>query len=174
MTAIAVLAILVFAPMLAELQRSRANERALRARGAVEPRGDVYALMAWAYPVSFAAILAEGASRGLPPTPVLAAGALLFVAGKAIKYWAISTLGPRWTFRVLVTPGAPLVTGGPYAWLRHPNYIGVMGELLGVALLAGAPVSGALAVAGFAWLLRRRISVEDRALGRDQHAPGGV
>jgi methyltransferase len=174
MIAIAALAALVFAPMLLELQLSRGNERRLRANGAIEPSDDVYVLMAWAYPVSFAAMLGEGAIRGLPPPPVIAAGALVFGAAKAIKYWAIWTLGRRWTFRVLVTPGAPLVASGPYAHFHHPNYIGVMGELVGVALLGGAPLSGTLAIAGFAWLLRRRIAIENRALGRDQHTSGGV
>ena len=174
MTLLAVLAVLVFAPMLLELRLSRANERVLRMRGAIEPRDDVYRTMAWGYPASFAVMLAEGAVRGLPPWPLFYGGVLLFAAGKAIKYWAMAVLGPRWTFRVLVTPGAPLVTAGPYARLRHPNYVGVIGELLGVALASGAQMSGPLALAGFLWLLRRRIAIEDRALGRDQRASRGV
>ena len=82
------------------------------------------------------------------------------------KARAIASLGPRWTFRVLVVPGAPLVAHGPYAWMRHPNYVGVMGELAGLALLAGAPATGPLSIALFALLLRRRIAVEEAALKR--------
>jgi methyltransferase len=155
---------LIFALMLAESWRSRSNERALRTRGALEPPDDVYRTMAWAYPASFVAMGLEGVLLGPAPAIVVAAGGAIFAAGKAIKYWAIASLGPRWTFRVLVLPGAPLVTRGPYAWLRHPNYVGVVGELLGAALLLGAPVSGALSTVGFGYLLRRRIAVENRAL----------
>ena len=164
----------VFAIMLAETALSRANERRLRASGAVEPAGDVYRAMAIAYPASFLAMGVEGALAGPAPAGVWWTGIAVFVAAKAIKYWAIASLGPRWTFRVLVLAGAPLVTRGPYAWLRHPNYVGVVGELLGVALIAGAVVTGALSTLGFLWLLRRRIVVEDRALGRDQKVRGGV
>jgi methyltransferase len=151
--------------MLGELALSRANERGLRRRGAIEPPHDVYRTMSWAYPAAFLAAGIEGALIGPRPGSTTIAGAVVFLAAKALKYWAIAALGERWTFRVLIVPGAPLVTSGPYRWLRHPNYAGVMGELAGFALLVGAPVSGALAVIGFGLLIRRRIAVEEQALG---------
>ena len=81
---------------------------------------------------------------GSPSWPV--AGVLLFVASKALKYWAIRTLGERWTFRVLVQPGRPLVTTGPYRYVAHPNYIAVVGELVGAAMMLGARVSGPIMI----------------------------
>jgi len=160
--------------MLGEAWLSRSNERALRAQGAFEPADDVYPTMAWAYPASFLAMGLEGAIAGPAPDALFVLGVVVFVAAKAIKYWAIASLGPRWTFRVLVPPSAHLVTRGPYAWLRHPNYVGVIGELIGVALIVYAPVTGLIATAGFALLLRHRIAIEDRALGRDQRDQRGV
>ena len=56
-------------------------------------------------------------------------------AAKALKFWAIASLGTRWTYKVLVMPGLPLVPTGPYRWLRHPNYVGVVGELVAMALM---------------------------------------
>jgi methyltransferase len=91
---------------------------------------------------------------------------VVFGLGKAIKFWAIASLGARWSFRVLVLPGAPLVTSGPYRWMRHPNYVGVMGELVGVAIALLAFVTGTLAIVVFGWVLVKRIRVEDRALQR--------
>jgi methyltransferase len=152
--------------MLGEAVLSLHNERVLRERGAIEPPGDVYPVMRWAYPLAFVAIAVEGALAGPAPPRVLAAGLAVFGASKALKVWAISSLGIRWTFRVLVLPGAPLITRGPYAFLRHPNYVAVLGELAGAALMVGAPVAGTAAVVGFALLIRRRVAVEDRALGR--------
>lgn len=166
------LAVTAFVPMLLELRRSRRNEGRLRARGAVEPSGDVYRAMQVAYPAGFAALVLEAALRRRSPDLALALGALVFGAGKLIKYWAIAALGPRWTFRVLVLPDAPLVRSGPYAWLRHPNYVGVMGELSGMALMAGAPVSGTVVLLVFGVLLGARIRVEEQALRVASSASG--
>ena len=150
--------------MLAEAQRSRANERVLRAAGAVEPAGDVYGLMLWSYPGAFVAMGLAGAwqhADGLSPD-----GAALFLAAKALKYWAIGTLGHRWTFRVLVPPQSASVTAGPYRWIAHPNYVAVTGELAGFARLVHAGWIGVAATLWFAWLMWRRIRVEERALTR--------
>lgn len=161
----------IFLPMLVETRRALANERAQRACGGAEPRGDVYKMMRIAYPGAFLAMLAERGLRGGPPAPVLLAGATLFVLAKALKWWAIAALGPAWTFRVIAVPGAQMVTSGPYRLLRHPNYIAVVGELVGVALMAGARVAGPLATLAFGMLLRKRIAVEERALAAA--APSG-
>ena len=152
--------------MLGEAALSRHNERVLRSRGAIEPPNDVIDTMRWAYPGSFLAMAVEGALTGPASAEALAAGLAVFGFAKALKIWAISTLGTRWTFRVLVLPNAPLVVRGPYALLRHPNYVAVVGEIVGMALLVWAPVTGVLSGLGFGGLLLRRIAVEDRALGR--------
>ena len=151
--------------MLVELQLSVAHERYLRAEGAVEPPDDVHRLMRVAYPASFAAMAGEAIVRGTIARNELLLGIALLGVAKALKFWAIASLGRRWSFRVLVLPGASLVRTGPYRFLRHPNYIAVLGELVSVALALQAPVSGTLAVLGFGALLRRRIRVEERALG---------
>ena len=154
----------IFLPMLAETWRSARNDRILRAQGAVEPAGDVYRVMALAYPGAFVAILLEGALRGAGGDRLFAAGMLGFAAAKALKYWAIAALGPRWTFRVLVPPHSVRTVSGPYRWMSHPNYVAVAGELAGAALAARAVVAGPLAVLGFGLLMWRRIAVEERAL----------
>jgi len=76
----------------------------------------------------------------------------------------MASLGDAWSFRVIVVPGAKLVSKGPYRWLRHPNYLGVMGELVGVALMSGARIAGPIGTILFALLMYKRISVEERAL----------
>ncbi len=167
--AIAVLTVVAALLMMGgELVLSRFNERQLRAKGAVEPPGDVIATMRWTYPLSFAAMAVEGSLLGPSPGSVLLFGLVLFGFAKALKVWAISSLGPRWSYRVLVLPGAPLVTSGPYRYLSHPNYLAVIGELVSVAAIVAAPVTGVLATCGFGWLMRARIRVEDKALGRIQ------
>lgn len=150
--------------MLVELQLSVYNERQLRKRGAIEPADDVYPLMRVAYPFVFVAMGTEAAVRGTWSRDWLLLGLVLFGWAKALKFWAIANLGALWTFKVLVVPGTPLVTTGPYKYVRHPNYIAVIGEIVSIAIALQAPVTGTLATAGFAWLLARRIRIEERAL----------
>jgi len=155
----------VVAVMLGETLLSAHNARLLRARGGVEPPGDVYRTMQWAYPACFIAMACEGALTGPAGRDVIGVGLAVFGLAKALKLWAIASLGWRWTFRVIVPPEAPLVTRGPYRLLRHPNYVAVLGELAGVAAIVGAPWSGLVSLAGFGWLMRRRVAIEEAALG---------
>lgn len=154
----------VFLPMVGETALSRRHERWLRRRGAFEPLDDVYGVMRVAYPAGFVLLALEGAWRGAPAPAWLAAGATVFALAKALKYAAIAALGNRWCFRVLVLPGAPVVTRGPYRALRHPNYVAVALEFLGVALMAPAPVVGVVVTGGFSYLLYRRAQIEGAAL----------
>jgi methyltransferase len=162
---LAAVSIAVFGSMLIEARRAAANEAAQRERGGLEPAHDVYPVMRVAYPAAFLAMIAEGFERGVPRASLLLFGATLFVAAKAVKWWAIVTLGSFWTFRVIVVPGTSPVITGPYRHLRHPNYLAVLGELIAVALMTGAVVTGPFAVIGFGLLILKRIAVEERALG---------
>ena len=167
---IPLLATIIFVPMLFEWWVSLRNERQLRAMGAIEPSDDVYAWMQVAYPLSFVLILVAAWWRSPTVNVAVAAGFTIFVGAKALKYWAIASLGVRWTFRVLVPPGSAVVTAGPYRTLRHPNYVAVLGEIAGAATIAQTPVVGAAVFASFGTLILLRIRVEERALGL---RPGG-
>jgi methyltransferase len=151
--------------MVGELRVSRRNERRLRAQGALEPPDPVYAAMQWAYPGVFVAMAIEGGMAGPAPGMATIVGVVTTVAAKALKFWAIATLGTRWTYKVLVLPGVPLVDRGPYRFTRHPNYVAVIGELVGMALMTGARAAGVAGTVLFASLLYRRIAAEERALG---------
>lgn len=160
--------LVIFMLMIAEATLADRHDRRLLARGGVEARGDVYPAMQIVYPAAFLAMAIEGAIGGPPPRSWLLGGLALFAAAKVLKYWAIATLGARWSFRVIVLPDVPLVTTGPYRWLRHPNYVGVMGELAGAGVLLHAPITGAASLVAFGALLVQRIRVEERALHRDR------
>ena len=164
MTLPVVLLLVAFGPMLFEARLAARHDRALRAGGAVEPPDDVFQWMQVVYPAVFVAMVAEALFRPHRADAPAFAGGCLFALAKALKYWAIASLGPRWTFRVLVPPHSNLVTGGPYRFMRHPNYLGVIGEIAGFALMAHAVLTGPASVLIFAWLIARRIGVEERAL----------
>ena len=118
--------------------------------------------MAVVYPSIFVLMAIEGAS----PTAgwLLLGGFTIFVLAKALKLWAIAALGPRWSYRVLVLPAAPLVTNGPYRRMRHPNYLDVFGEIVGFAMMVNAPWAGTGSLLLFGVLVRRRIAIEEHAL----------
>lgn len=157
--------VLIAAALIIESLISQRNERRLRARGAVEPPDDVWRVMALTYPTAFAAMFAESWFRGGPARSMFVAGLVLWALAKLLKAWAIGSLGDRWSFRVLVLPGAPLVTRGPYRWMRHPNYVAVAGELAGAAVMLAAPVTGVVFTLLFLEIMRRRVRVEERMLG---------
>jgi methyltransferase len=97
-----------------------------------------------------------------PPNWVLLG---LFGLLQAARIWVIASLGRRWTTRLIVLPGVPLVASGPYRWFRHPNYLIVASE---VAILPLAFAAVAIAIVFSACnglLLARRIRCEDAALG---------
>ena len=173
MTSLLFMAGVIFGAMLAEARVAARHDRGLRARGAIEPSCDPYRVMAILYPLCFVLMIAEGIWRvstaGAPPGLAapswFASGLLMFVAAKAVKYWAIHALGDRWSFRVMVLPGAPLITSGPYRYVAHPNYIGVIGELAGTAMMMGAVATGPIGVVLFGFVLWKRIRCEETSLG---------
>jgi methyltransferase len=152
--------------MLGEAILSSFNERQLRAKGAVEPEGDVINMMRLTYPGAFILMGIEGALRGPASSDLLMGGLALFGLAKALKVWAISSLGSKWSYRVLVVPGEPLVSTGPYQFMSHPNYLAVVGEMVSVAMIVWAPITGILSLLVFGWLMIARIRVEEKALGR--------
>ncbi len=85
-------------------------------------------------------------------------------ATMGLRYWAIATLGVRWNTRVIVVPGLAAVNGGPYRWLRHPNYLAVIVELAALPLVHGAWITAVSFSVANAGLLRVRIRCEEQAL----------
>ncbi|HSM93982.1 MAG TPA: isoprenylcysteine carboxylmethyltransferase family protein [Anaeromyxobacteraceae bacterium] len=150
----------------AELIVSRRNARRALAAGGVEAGRGHYPALVLFHATFLAACAAEPilAPRPWPLTASIAALAAALVA-QGLRWWTVSTLGPRWSTRIVVLPGATPVTGGPYRFLRHPNYLAVAVELAAVPLIGGALFTAAAASIGNSLLLAVRIPAEERALG---------
>jgi len=86
------------------------------------------------------------------------------LGSQALRWWCISTLGHQWSTRVIITPGLPLVSRGPYRWLKHPNYVAVVAEGAALPLVHGAWLTAVTFTVLNALLLRVRIGVENAAL----------
>jgi methyltransferase len=88
----------------------------------------------------------------------------LFVALQGFRVWILATLGPRWTTRIIVLPGEPLVASGPYKYFSHPNYAIVAAEIALLPLALYLPWLALIFTALNAAVLVIRIRVEARAL----------
>ncbi|MDR6953211.1 methyltransferase [Ancylobacter sp. 3268] len=145
---------------LGELVLARRNTARLKAAGAVERAPEHYPYM-----VALHAAWLVGLWVLAPGRPVnvwlLAAYAVLQV----LRAWVLATLGPRWTTRIVILPGARLVREGPYRFLSHPNYLVVVGEIALLPLMFGLVWYGVLFSALNALVLTVRIRAENAALG---------
>lgn len=148
-----------------ELAVSARNERRLRERGAVEHGRGHHPWMVALHAGFFAACLLEPALLDRPfAGPWAWPLAALLAAAMALRVWTIRSLRGRWCTRVLILPGVPAETGGPYRFLAHPNYLAVRIELLALPLLHGAWLTALAFGILNQLLLRARIRVEEAAL----------
>jgi methyltransferase len=89
---------------------------------------------------------------------------VVVLAANALRWWCIATLGDRWSARVIVLPGVPLVRSGPYRWFAHPNYVAVIVEGAALPLVGSAWITSGCFTILNAVLLTVRIRCEARAL----------
>jgi methyltransferase len=151
---------LVALQRLGEMVYASRNTRRLLAAGGVERGRGHYPLFVLLHGSWLAAILLA-VPWDTRPQPLLLGA---FVALQPVRLWVILALGGRWTTRVIVVPGAPLVGRGPFRLLRHPNYAVVSLEIALLPLAFGAwRIALAWSLLN-ALLLAWRIRVEEAAL----------
>lgn len=162
-----VLVLAAAAGRLLELRIAGRNRGLLLARGGVEASPGHYPWMVALHSVWLVSCLAEVWLLRRPFVPILAAAALaVFLAAFALRMWVISTLGERWTTRIVCLPGSEPITGGPYRWMRHPNYLAVVLEIASLPLVHAAWLTALVFSLLDAFLLRIRIRAEEEALRR--------
>jgi len=142
-----------------ELALARYNTARLLVRGAREIGGGHYPLMVAMHACWLLSLWAWGYDQRVN-LPALAA----FVVLQGFRGWVVATLGSRWTTRIIVLPGAPLVTTGPYRYLSHPNYVVVAAEIAVLPLALGLPLTALVFTVLNALVLGIRIRAENNAL----------
>jgi len=146
---------------LAELVWARRNTRRLLAQGAQEAAPGHYPLIVILHAAWLAGLWLLAWNR-----PVVLPWLGVFAVLQAGRLWVLATLGERWTTRIIVLPGVPLVRRGPYRLIPHPNYAVVAGEILMLPLafgLLGYGLVFSLLNAAVLWV---RIHAEETALSR--------
>lgn len=154
---------LVIAQRIGELRVARRNQKKLVERGAVEVGSGHYPAIVALHSLWFVAMIAEIIVLSRVINPFWIGLLLIFLCAQGLRYWTIRTLGERWTTRVYVIPGEKPVTGGPFRYLRHPNYVAVVTELLVLPLIFSCYVTAVAFSLVNAVLLTIRIRTEERA-----------
>jgi methyltransferase len=163
----ALLILAVAAERIAELAVARRNAAWTRARAGVEHGRGHYPVMVALHTGLLAGCLLEPLVAHRPFLPALGWPMLaLALLAQALRWWCITTLGPYWNTRVIVVPGARLVSAGPYRFMRHPNYVAVVVEIAALPLVHSAWLTAAVFTAANAALLTVRIRCENAALDR--------
>jgi methyltransferase len=150
---------LVAAERIAELTLARRNTAALMAKGAVEFAPGHYPAIVVMHALWLASLWIFGATQAINPTWLA-----VFLSLQVLRVWTLMTLGPRWTTRIIVLPGAPLESNGPYRFVSHPNYLVVVGEIAALPLCLDLPWLALVFSAANAILLFIRIRAETIAL----------
>jgi methyltransferase len=163
----AVLLAYITVQRIAELWWAKQNETRLLAAGGVEFGGSHLPLMQLLHAAWLLGLWALAYDH-----PVQPGFLALFVLLQIGRFWVLATLRRRWTIRVIAVPGDTLVAGGPYRFLRHPNYAIVIGEIAVVPLALGLPLYALALSLLNALVLGIRIPQENAALAANTlHGP---
>jgi methyltransferase len=148
-----------------ELAISSHNTRKLLAGGAVEAAPRHYPLIVAVHAAWLLSLWIFGRDQ-----PVSIVALFFYLGLQGLRFWVMRTLGPRWTTRIIILPGQPLVSEGPYRFLSHPNYAVVAGEIAVLPLVLHLPLLAAVFTILNAAVLMIRIKAESRALAASGEA----
>jgi methyltransferase len=152
---------------LAELVVAQRNRAWSISNGGVEFGARHYPAMVALHTGLLAGCLVEAIALHRPFIPALGWPMLAIVlCAQGLRWWCIASLGRQWNTRVIVVPGAPRVTHGPYRFLSHPNYVAVVAEGAALPLVHSAWITAIAFTVLNAALLRARIEIENGALVR--------
>lgn len=147
-----------------ELAIAKRNERWILEKGGLEIGREHYPLMVLLHTGFFLSLFLESVLKGYPLSPIWPMFLFLLLLTQLLRYWAIQSLGPFWNTRIMVLPGAAPVVKGPYQYFRHPNYLAVIMEFALIPLLFNAFYTCIIFSMLNAWLLKYRISLEEKIL----------
>ncbi|NNU38803.1 hypothetical protein G9X64_20430 [Rhizobium sophorae] len=155
------IALLAFVTLqrLGELVLARRNTAALLASGAKEVAPEHYPVMVALHAGWIIGLWLLASGR-----PIALFWFLVFMGLQVLRLWVLATLKGRWTTRIIILPGAPLVRSGPYRFLRHPNYTIVVGEIAALPLAFGLPLYAIVFSLLNALVLYVRVKAENAAL----------
>ena len=159
------LLILVGIERLVEVGISNRNQRKMQAQGAQKVPEPQYPWLVMFHAVVLVSSGAEVLFLHRPFIPLLAAVMfVLFILSNVLRWWVISLLGGLWNVQIMDSASIGFITTGPYRWIRHPNYLGVILEVFSLPLIHTAWLTSIFGTLGYLLILRGRIRTEEGAL----------
>ncbi len=159
------LLVLVGIERLGEVAVSRHNQSKMRAQGAQKIREPHFPWLVAFHTVVLIAAGLEVLLLNRPLIPALAIAMLaLFILSNLIRYWVIYLLADLWNIQIMDSGRIGIITSGPYRWVRHPNYVGVVLEVFSLPMIHTAWITAVAGTLGYFEILRRRIKIEDQVL----------
>lgn len=153
---------------LAELVISRRNQKQLQKQGVRKVPEPHFRWLVLFHGCILVCAGAEVLFLHRPLIPALAISmAALFILSNVLRWWVIRTLAGHWNVEVMESARVGVISSGPYRWVRHPNYVGVVAEVFSLPMIHTAWITAIIAVLGYSLLLRSRLRVEDRVLLAD-------
>jgi methyltransferase len=157
--------VLVGISRLAELKISARNQRRMTERGVSKVPEPHFRQMVILHTGILISAGLEVLILHRPFIPALAIGAgIVFVFADVFRWWVIRTLAEHWNVEIMASTKLGVVTSGPYRWIRHPNYLSVMLEVISIPLIYTAWITAIWGALGYGWVLLSRIKVEESAL----------
>ncbi len=154
----------VIVQRLVELVIAKRNEKWMMRQGAFEVGKAHYPLMVMMHTAFFLSLLLEYVYRGLGFSKLGIYFFILFALTQVARIWCLTSLGKFWNTKIIILPGAEVVSKGPYRWIRHPNYVIVTVELIVLPLMFNATYTAVIFFFLNLWMLSVRIPLEEKAL----------
>jgi len=156
----------------AELVYAKRNEKYLLSRGAVEYDKKGYKLIVIMHTCFFISLILEKIYFKRELSEYWIIFFIIFAAAQMLRYLAIVSLGKFWNTKIIVLSGSSLIKKGPYSFLKHPNYIAVITEILVIPLIFSCYITCIIFSALNIFVLIRRIKIEEAALGIPERSEG--
>ena len=155
---------IVILQRLLELVIAKRNEKNMRTQGAYEVGASHYPLMILLHVSFFISLLVEVTTFNLTSSPLFLVFLIMFLCVQGLRVWCLTSLGSFWNTKIIILPGANVVTKGPYKYLRHPNYLVVSMEIALLPLMFEAYFTAICFTILNSLMLSIRIPTEERAL----------
>ena len=160
----------VIVQRLLEVRQSNRNKAIILRRGGREHGDNLLGAVKVLQVSWWMAAIAEVWYLDRPFIPVVATIAVAAtVTGQFLRYFSMKALQWRWTLSIMTVPGMPVVTSGPYRYVRHPNWLGVILEIASLPLVHSAYITAITFSLANAWLMSHRMKTEERALSENSN-----